>query len=84
MPGKDESFEEKLSELEKVVRTLEEGDLSLEDAVKEFEKGIHLSATCNKILGQASKTVQILLDKAGKLVEEPMLDISDEVEEDDS
>ena len=66
------SFEESLTKLEEIVAQLERGDLSLEDSVKLFEEGTHLSAECRKQLEEAEGRVEILLKKAdGKLVAEP-------------
>lgn len=53
------SFEKKLKELETLVSKLEEGKLSLENSLKQFEKGIKLSRECQ---GQLSKT-EIKLQK---------------------
>ena len=40
------SFEEQLAELEKIVEQLEHGDLTLEQSVSLFERGVHLSNAC--------------------------------------
>lgn len=60
-------FEDKLSELDSLVKELESNQLSLEDALKAFEKGIKLSNDCQSVLTQAEQKVQILLeDKNGE------------------
>ena len=56
-------FEENISELENVVAQLESNELSLEDALKAFEKGIKLSQDCQSVLTQAEQKVQILLER---------------------
>ncbi|MAF14431.1 MAG: exodeoxyribonuclease VII small subunit [Marinomonas sp.] len=56
-------FEENLSELETIVAQLESNQLSLEDALKAFEKGVKLSQDCQSVLTQAEQKVQILLEK---------------------
>lgn len=56
-------FEENLSELETIVAQLESNQLSLEDALKAFEKGVKLSQECQSVLTQAEQKVQILLEK---------------------
>jgi exodeoxyribonuclease VII small subunit len=48
--------------LEKVVERLERGDLSLEDNVTLFERGIQLSNACKQQLSAAESRVQVLLD----------------------
>ena len=64
-------FESCLEELEKVVKELEAGDLSLERSLELFEKGMTLSDTCRKQLEEAETRVEILIRKAGKVQAEP-------------
>jgi len=66
-----ESFEASLDELDKVVKELEAGDLSLERSLELFERGMGLSDTCRKQLEQAETRVEILIRKEGKLTAEP-------------
>ena len=47
-------------ELESLVTKIEAGNLSLEDSLKEFEKGINLSRACQKALLDAEQKVKIL------------------------
>jgi exodeoxyribonuclease VII small subunit len=54
-------FEDSLNQLETIVGQLEKGDLPLEDSIKLFEEGIHLSAVCKEELDAAEGKVQILL-----------------------
>lgn len=63
MPKKNEapaSFEKALSELEQIVTRLESGDLPLEEALNEFERGV-LARQGQAKLQQAEQRVQILL-----------------------
>ncbi len=55
------SFETSLKELEKIVRGLEEGDLSLEESLKLFEDGVRLSRECQERLNQAERRIEVLL-----------------------
>jgi exodeoxyribonuclease VII small subunit len=66
-----ESFEACLDELEKVVKELESGDLSLERSLELFERGMSLSETCRKQLEEAETRVEVLVRKEGKLAAEP-------------
>lgn len=65
MKKKDQalSFENTLAELESVVVRLEQGDLNLEDALAQFEQGIHLAKQAQERLTNAEQRVQILLEK---------------------
>ena len=65
------SFESCLEELEKVVKELEGGDLSLERSLELFERGMSLSDTCRKQLEAAETRVEMLIRKEGKLIAEP-------------
>jgi len=53
-------FEAAIAELEQLVETLEQGDISLEESLKHFERGIELTRTCQKALQEAEQKVQIL------------------------
>jgi exodeoxyribonuclease VII small subunit len=61
--GKTIDFEQALGELEAVVEKLEHGDLPLEEALKQFERGIELARACQESLKQAEQKVEILLKK---------------------
>ncbi len=58
--SKTPSFEQALAELESLVETMEQGDLSLEDSLKYFERGVLLTRTCQQVLKEAEQKIQIL------------------------
>jgi len=53
-------FDEALAQLEKLVETLEQGDLSLERSLQHYEQGIGLARECRQSLNAAEQKVQIL------------------------
>ncbi|WP_456415877.1 exodeoxyribonuclease VII small subunit [Thiolapillus sp.] len=57
------SFEEALSELETLVDHLEQGEISLEDSLKSFERGVALTRSCQQALSEAEQKVRILNEK---------------------
>ncbi len=57
------SFEEALNELESLVDHLEQGEISLEDSLKSFERGIALTRSCQQALTEAEQKVSILSEK---------------------
>ncbi len=57
------NFESSLNELEKLVDALENGDLSLEQSLQDFERGINLTRACQSALTDAQQKVQILLNE---------------------
>ena len=56
-------LEKSLEELEALVTRLESGDLPLEQALKEFERGVKLTRQCQSALQEAEQKVEILLKK---------------------
>ena len=58
-------FEASLEELEGLVERMEEGELSLEESLKTYERGIALSRACQKSLDTAEQRIQILSEKDG-------------------
>lgn len=59
------TFEENLQDLEAIVTKLETGDVALEDAIAEFQKGIALSKDLQKILENAEKTLVKVMQADG-------------------
>ena len=58
-------FEASLGELEALVERLERGDLPLEEALKDFERGVQLTRQCQGSLSEAQQKVEILLKDGG-------------------
>jgi exodeoxyribonuclease VII small subunit len=69
--GTPPDFEKALAELENIVSTLEKGDLSLEAALKHFERGISLTRQCQTALKEAELKVEKLTEKNGRQELEP-------------
>lgn len=60
-------FEQAMARLEVIVGELEKGDLPLDESLKIFEEGIRLSKNCLKVLEEAERKVEVLVqDKNGK------------------
>ena len=57
------NFEDAMAELEKLVAQMEEGDLSLDESLQAFERGVMLTRQCQQALSQAELRVQALTDK---------------------
>ncbi len=64
-------FEQALTELESIVEKLEHGELSLEESLLQFERGIALARSCQDSLKQAEQKVEILLQKTPEAEAEP-------------
>lgn len=66
-------FEQALAELEQLVERMEQGELSLEQSLKDFERGIALTRACQGALKEAEQKVQILTSRSGKEELEPFV-----------
>jgi len=53
-------FNKGLEELEAIVQTMEDGDLSLEDSLKYFEQGVALTRQCQTALSEAEQKIALL------------------------
>ena len=56
------NFELTLAELEKLVKNLEEGDLTLDESLSGFKRGIELTRQCQSVLDDAQQTVEQLIN----------------------
>jgi len=61
-PAKPARFDEALKELEALVESLEQGDLSLDESLERFERGVSLARECRDALTTAEQRVQVLLE----------------------
>lgn len=59
-------FEDKLNELEKMVLELENGDVSLDDAIEKYTKAMKLAKECSLKLKQAEENVNKILTENGE------------------
>lgn len=65
------SFEDAMNELEDIVDKLEKGELSLDESIEYFQKGMELSKHCSKKLNEVEKKISILIqDEKGEVREE--------------
>jgi exodeoxyribonuclease VII small subunit len=53
-------FEAALAELEAIVARLEQGELPLEESLRQFERGVVLTRLCQKALSQAEQKIRVL------------------------
>ncbi len=64
--AKEEKFEDKLNELEKMVNDLESGEISLDDAIDKYTKAMKLAKDCSLKLKEAEENVNKILTESGK------------------
>lgn len=70
-------FEKSLKELEAIVERMEQGDTTLEESLRQFERGIALARSCQEALKKAEQKVEILIEENGK-TETRTLEVDDE------
>ncbi len=68
-------FNEGLSQLEEIIGKMESGDLSLEESLKYFEKGIKLHRQCHSALSSAEQRILVLSEEDNYTEDKPLDDI---------
>lgn len=77
----NKKFESALEDLESIIEQLESGDLSLDDSLAAFEKGVGLVKYCNQKLNEVESKIELLMkDKEGRLKLKALNSIADEEE----
>ena len=61
---REPTFEEAIQELEKTVQDLESGDLSLEDSMKAFERGMKIQAYCKRKLDKTTDEMNRIIEES--------------------
>lgn len=74
--GSEQSFEQSIVRLEKIVEEMESGDLDLDKMIGRFEEGQVLIKLCSKKLNEVEKRVEVLVKRGSDIVSEE-LDIAD-------
>ena len=75
MSKKKPTFEESMARLEQIVRSMERGDVALEESLKLFQEGTELVRSCQKLLDEAQMQVSKIVTAAdGSPVEEAFQD----------
>lgn len=79
-PKKEEPrFEQDIEQLEAIVAALEEGGLSLDESLKQFEEGVKLARRCQLALTEAEKKIELLTRNAqGDLETKPFCEEGEE------
>ena len=76
--AKEMNFEEKLEELETIVKELENGDINLDDAINKYTEAMKLAKECSTKLDNATKAINKILKENGELEEFKELEKEDE------
>ena len=78
-------LEKSMTEITQLIETMEQGELTLDQSLGHFERGIHLVKHCQKILEEAEQKVQILIqnNKQDTLADYGDADTDEESDEND-
>ncbi|WP_303247515.1 exodeoxyribonuclease VII small subunit [uncultured Methanobrevibacter sp.] len=63
------TFEESLSQLEEIVEKLENGDVSLDSAIEEFDKAMKLIKSCDEKLNNAEKSIAKIVEENNDIID---------------
>ncbi|MBQ3475434.1 MAG: exodeoxyribonuclease VII small subunit [Bacilli bacterium] len=67
MAKEEKKFEEKLTELENIVKELEEGNVDLDDAINKYTEAMKIAKECSTKLDNATKAVNKILNENNEL-----------------
>jgi exodeoxyribonuclease VII small subunit len=76
MKEKDQSFEEEMKKLQKIVEELSSGKLTLGESLKKYEEGVRIAQACSAQLNDAQRKVELLMKKEGQFTLEKFDDES--------
>lgn len=69
MKKDEKNFEEKLSDLENIIKELEAGNVDLDNAINKYTEAMKLAKECSEKLDSAEKAVNKILNENGNLEE---------------
>lgn len=72
MSDKNLSFEHAVAELEDIVKRLEKGELTLDESINFFQRGVELTRYCNKKLDAAERSITMLIEGEDGITEKEM------------
>lgn len=61
--GKHTNFEDSVENLENIVKKLEDGNLTLDESLEEFQKGIEAYKSCNEMLNKVEGKVKLIVEE---------------------
>lgn len=72
MNEKSLSFEQAVAELEDIVKKLEKGELTLDESINFFQRGVELTRYCSKKLDAAERSITMLIEGEDGITEKEM------------
>ncbi len=75
MNSDSNTFEQAIAELEGIVKNLEKGELTLDESIGFFQRGVELTKYCNKKLDEAERSITMLIEGENGIVEKEMIKV---------
>ncbi len=75
MNSDNNTFEQAIAELEGIVKNLEKGELTLDESIGFFQRGVELTKYCNKKLDEAERSITMLIEGENGIVEKEMIKV---------
>ncbi len=72
MSGNDITFEQAVAELEEIVKKLEKGELTLDESISCFQRGVELTKYCSRKLDEAERSITMLIEGENGVVEKEL------------
>lgn len=66
------TFEQAIAELEGIVKRLEKGELTLDESIGFFQRGVELTKYCNKKLDEAERSITMLIESENGIIEKEL------------
>ncbi|HOA55947.1 MAG: exodeoxyribonuclease VII small subunit [Acetivibrionales bacterium] len=72
MDNKEVTFEQAMAELEEIVKKLEKGELTLDESISFFRRGVELTKYCSKKLDEAERSITMLIEGENGVTEKEL------------
>lgn len=72
MSDKDITFEQAAAELEEIVKKLEKGELTLDESISCFQRGVELTKYCSRKLDEAERSITMLIEGENGVTEKEL------------
>jgi exodeoxyribonuclease VII small subunit len=74
MDNREVTFEQAMAELEEIVKKLEKGELTLDESISCFRRGVELTKYCNRKLDEAERSITMLIEGENGVTEKELPD----------
>lgn len=66
------TYEQAVAELEEIVKKLEKGELTLDESISCFQRGVELTKYCSKKLDEAERSITMLIEGENGIIEKEL------------